>query len=267
MNTGRTAGSAPVSNTVARKRLEGSNRSSPPARPARVGAAGATSWMRSRSASSLSSRAGTRATSAMAPSAAVGTTGRRRAVAVSEPEGRRPRRPPCRAHRRVDRHRLDRFARQGPTSCLRALQSAWLSRSDSARPRMAPRGFRASAREPKTSMGLDGHGSNRDLEARLDRATARIAALEPGGGRTSATSRPFRQRRRPGDLEAAILAVLGSATELRARDIHAGVETMLGQRVATSSVKNWLARAASRSPAAVVQTARGRYRLEDRDGL
>jgi hypothetical protein len=115
-------------------------------------------------------------------------------------------------------------------------------------------------------VDLAGHGSNHDLGARLDAVTRGVAALEPTDaiGNASTATRSTRKRRRPGDVEAAILSALGSATELRFRDIHAAAEALLGEPVAASSVKNWLARAASRPSSVVERTERGRYRLRER---
>jgi hypothetical protein len=46
---------------------------------------------------------------------------------------------------------------------------------------------------------------------------------------------------------------------MRARDIHAEVEQLLGQPVPTSSVKNWLAKHVQGDRALVVRLGRGRY--------
>jgi outer membrane biogenesis lipoprotein LolB len=52
-----------------------------------------------------------------------------------------------------------------------------------------------------------------------------------------------------------------SAKPMRARDIHAEVEEMLGMSVPASSVKNWLAKQAQYRQSQVVRLGRGRYRL------
>jgi hypothetical protein len=60
----------------------------------------------------------------------------------------------------------------------------------------------------------------------------------------------------------AIERVLSEAAEpMRARDIHAAVEELLGQPVSVSSVKNWLAKSACGDAARLTRLGWGRYRL------
>jgi hypothetical protein len=60
----------------------------------------------------------------------------------------------------------------------------------------------------------------------------------------------------------AITTVLASAgEELRARDIHAAVEVLLGQTVTASSVKNCLAVNCRGDDAPFERVGHGRYRL------
>jgi hypothetical protein len=59
----------------------------------------------------------------------------------------------------------------------------------------------------------------------------------------------------------AIVAVLASSGELRARDIHAAVEVLLNEPVSASSVKNCLATHVADDPPLFERIRRGRYRL------
>jgi predicted transcriptional regulator len=61
-----------------------------------------------------------------------------------------------------------------------------------------------------------------------------------------------------GQIESAVMAVLGSSGELQARDVHTAVEALLGERVSSSSVKNCLAKGVRTQ---VERVAWGRYRL------
>ncbi len=72
-----------------------------------------------------------------------------------------------------------------------------------------------------------------------------------------------RQRpRRPGWVLPAIVEVLTDRKEpMRAKDIHAAVEAMLGESVARSSVKDALASNVSGESPRFVRIARGRYVL------
>jgi hypothetical protein len=96
-------------------------------------------------------------------------------------------------------------------------------------------------------MGLVGHGSNQDLGQKMSRLADMAATSESTpqvGGRAQ------RRRRRPwGEMRRAIETVLGSAGEMRARDVHLAVQQVLGEAVTPSSVKNCLA-ANSRGTAA-----------------
>ena len=108
-------------------------------------------------------------------------------------------------------------------------------------------------------MGLTGQGSNRDLSERLGRVRSEIQSLAaetvPGGASKERMRKPWAQ------VSTAIQSVLSSAGELRARDIHAAVEKVLGEDVSVSSVKNCLATHSRGTDQMFVRTGRGRYRL------
>ena len=110
-------------------------------------------------------------------------------------------------------------------------------------------------------MGLVGRLSNHDLTTLLQRLTARdwkpaerqrpsAGGVAPGG------------RRKFGTVRDAIVAVLVEAgCELRVRDIHEGVEQLLGESVSSSSVKDYLRKGCRRrTPLFEYLDSRG-YRL------
>jgi hypothetical protein len=62
----------------------------------------------------------------------------------------------------------------------------------------------------------------------------------------------------PKAIERVLREALGP---MRARDIHAEVEELLGWSVSVSSVKNWLAKQVHDQQSQVVRFERGRYQL------
>jgi hypothetical protein len=107
-------------------------------------------------------------------------------------------------------------------------------------------------------MGLAGHDSNQDLAYRMARIRPRIDRLGPNG--TGAPTRYVRQRRPWGEMANAITTVLESVDELRGRDIHLAVTSLLGQDVSPSSVKNCLATNSRGANAPFERVAWGLYR-------
>ena len=104
----------------------------------------------------------------------------------------------------------------------------------------------------------------------------RIQTRDPGSAKTvvrearpdgcqCAAPRPSARadrRLRGGLVPKAIMRVLSESVELmRARDIHAEVENLLGQTVSPSAVKNCLASYARGDQALFVRLGRGRYRV------
>jgi len=108
-------------------------------------------------------------------------------------------------------------------------------------------------------MGLAGHGWNQDLAYRMARIRPRIEGLD--SERTACNGRPRRLRRPWGQVTSAVVSVLASAGELRARDIHAAVEAVLDENVSPSSVKNCLATYSRTADPMFKRVGRGRYRL------
>ncbi len=91
-------------------------------------------------------------------------------------------------------------------------------------------------------MGLLGCYSNPEIQGRLRRLSEKLERL----GASNVAPRPSARRDRKlraGLVPKAIERVLADSGEpMRARDIHAEVEEMLGMSVPASSVKNWLAK-------------------------
>jgi hypothetical protein len=92
------------------------------------------------------------------------------------------------------------------------------------------------------------------LSDKLERLAASDAAPRPSARQD--------QRLRRGLVPQAIERVLREALgPMRARDIHAEVEEVLGRSVPASSVKNWLAKKAQCDDARLVRLGRGQYWL------
>lgn len=110
-------------------------------------------------------------------------------------------------------------------------------------------------------MGLLGCYSNPEIQGRLRQLSEKLDWLAA----CDATPRPSGRRDRKlrdGLVAKAIERVLGdSGGPMRARDIHAEVEELLGMPVPASSVKNWLAKNARGNADRLVPLGRGRYRL------
>jgi hypothetical protein len=91
-------------------------------------------------------------------------------------------------------------------------------------------------------MDLLGHYSNHDLQGSLRRLTGKLAALRASGGPPRRPVACRRRSRRPGWVLKAVVQVLTDQGEsMRAKDIHAAVEVLVGESVPRSSVKGALA--------------------------
>jgi hypothetical protein len=93
--------------------------------------------------------------------------------------------------------------------------------------------------------------------------TKKLAGVRAGGDQRQAVV--CRQRpRRPGWVLKAVVQVLADREEpMRAKDIHAAVEALVGEPVAWSSIKGALADHVSGSARRFVRIARGRYVLAE----
>jgi hypothetical protein len=110
-------------------------------------------------------------------------------------------------------------------------------------------------------MGLLGCYSNPEIQGRLRRLSEKLERLAASDAAPRLSSRRDRKLR-SGLVPKAIERVLvASGKPMRARDIHAEVEELLGVSVPASSVKNWLAKQVRDRQPQVVRLERGRYRL------
>lgn len=131
-------------------------------------------------------------------------------------------------------------------------------------------------------MGTTGRKSNHDfagdVEERAERLASALAARDVGsglahlakklvqlrasGGKPRATLSRRQRPHRPGWVVEAVAQVLADRAEpMRATDIHAAVEALLGETVCWGSVKNALANNISGPSRRFVRIARGRYGL------
>jgi hypothetical protein len=110
-------------------------------------------------------------------------------------------------------------------------------------------------------MGLVGRLSNHDLTTLFQSLTAHDRRqVAPRDGLTSGVAPDG--RRKFGTVRDAIVAVLKQAgSELRVRDIHEGVEKLLGDSVSRSSVKDYLRKGCRRKDPLFEYRGRGCYRL------
>jgi hypothetical protein len=110
-------------------------------------------------------------------------------------------------------------------------------------------------------MELSGVLLNQDLQVRLRRVVKKLAVVRTQGKvreRRSCRQRP----RRPGWVIKAIVKVLADREEpMHTKEIHAAVETLIGEPIGWSSVKSALALHVSGPSPLFVRIARGRYVL------
>jgi hypothetical protein len=111
-------------------------------------------------------------------------------------------------------------------------------------------------------MGVVGGLWNQDVRSRLQCIHRHIARQAASSEPSAKRPPPQFQRRRPGTICDAILAVLVEHRDgLRMRDITAAVAERLGEPVSTSSVKSCLWREAQGNIGKFERIGRGRYRL------
>lgn len=108
-------------------------------------------------------------------------------------------------------------------------------------------------------MGLFGALSNHDVQVRLRQLSEKLDRVAASGAEPRPSVRAGRKLR-PGMVPKAIMRILaGSVQPMRATDIHAAVEEVLGLPVSKSAVKNWLATHVGGEKPLFVRLARGRY--------
>lgn len=116
-------------------------------------------------------------------------------------------------------------------------------------------------------MGLTGVLSNHDLQGSLGHLAKKLVAVRASGKPRRQTLAHRQRPHRPGWVLEAVMKVLADRGEpMRAKDIHAGIEAMLGESVCWGSVKCALASNLSGASPRFVRIARGRYVLADSDG-
>jgi hypothetical protein len=116
-------------------------------------------------------------------------------------------------------------------------------------------------------MELVGALSNHEIQERLRRLSAKLDLLSAKGAAPRPSARLDR-RLRSGLVPEAIMRVLSESVEpMRMKDIHMEVETLLGQLVSRSAVKNWLASHVQGDTALFVRLGRGRYCVATRRQL
>lgn len=116
-----------------------------------------------------------------------------------------------------------------------------------------------------STMDLIGVLSNHDLRGSLAQLAGKLAAVRASGAPLRVVPSQRRRTRRPGWVIDALVEIMGGRGEpMRAREVHAAVEGMLGEAVAWSSVKGALSSNVSGSSPRFVRVARGRYVLAGR---
>jgi hypothetical protein len=107
--------------------------------------------------------------------------------------------------------------------------------------------------------------SNQDLQGSLARLAKKLAGVRVSGVPPRRTLAHRQRPRRPGWVIEAVAQVLADRGQpMRAKDIHAAVEAMLGEAVSWGSVKNALATNIAGPSRRFVRIARGRYVLAGR---
>lgn len=111
-------------------------------------------------------------------------------------------------------------------------------------------------------MDLIGVLSNHDLQGSLARLVKKLAAVRASGDPRQQRMACRQRPRQPGWVVRAVAQVLADREEpMRAKDIHAAVEALVGEPVSWSSIKGALADHVSGSSRRFVRVARGRYVL------
>jgi hypothetical protein len=112
-------------------------------------------------------------------------------------------------------------------------------------------------------MGIVGAYSHPEIQGRLRQLAEKLDRLAVSNDPRRHASRNDRNIR-CGLVAKAIQQVLAeTAGPMRARDIHAAVEDLLGRSVPTSSIKDWLARNVQGGRPRLMRLGRGRYQLID----
>jgi hypothetical protein len=112
----------------------------------------------------------------------------------------------------------------------------------------------------KMAGQLVGALAAQDIGSGLARLARKLAELRANGGQPRATLSRRQRPHRPGWVVDAVVQVLADRAEpMRATDIHAAIEALLGETVCWGSVKNALVNNISGPSRRIVRIARGRY--------
>jgi hypothetical protein len=111
-------------------------------------------------------------------------------------------------------------------------------------------------------MGAIGVLSNHEVQESLAHLAKKLAGVRVADAQPRTPSRQRLRSRRPGWVVKAVVRVLADREEpMRAKDIQAAVEALLGEPIAWSSIRGALASNVSGSSSQFVRIARGRYAL------
>jgi hypothetical protein len=114
----------------------------------------------------------------------------------------------------------------------------------------------------KMAEQLVGALAAHDVGAGLAHLAKKLAQLRASGGQPRATLSRRQRPHRPGWVVDAVAQVLADRGEpMRATDIHAAIEALLGETVCWGSVKNALVNNITGPSRRFVRIARGRYVL------
>jgi hypothetical protein len=108
-------------------------------------------------------------------------------------------------------------------------------------------------------MGIAGTYSNSEAMERVRRLLPKLEKLAAAEG-PAPSPRSLLKRERAPILSAVVQILTETEAPMRAREIHAAVETLRGEPASWSSVKDCLASNA-RSGGRFIRITRGRYRL------
>jgi site-specific DNA recombinase len=114
----------------------------------------------------------------------------------------------------------------------------------------------------KPMVGAIGVLSNHEVQESLAHLAKKLAGVRVADAQPRTPSRQRLRSRRPGWVVKAVVRVLADREEpMRAKDIQAAVEALLGEPIAWSSIRGALASNVSGSSSQFVRIARGRYAL------
>lgn len=104
--------------------------------------------------------------------------------------------------------------------------------------------------------------ADEEVRSRLGVVAQKLATIRQHGDARREPKRQRRRSRRPGWVQAAVVTILTQhGASMQVKDIHAGVEALVGEAVPKSSINAVLSADVRRSSATFVRVAKGHYRL------